>query len=166
MPLFSSAVSVLPEGFFLVALRIFFSFNYSLCYSRSMDCSWRYSLFLSFLLPVLYVCPSCCFWVTSSHLSAHTPWVLYHVILFLFLFKIASTCTCVLFLQLYPTICHPMDCSPWGSSVQVIFQARILEWVAISSPGDLSDPGLEPMSSALIDGFFITEPPEKPIISK
>ena len=29
--------------------------------------------------------------------------------------------------------CNPMDCSPPGSSVHGIFQARILEWVAISS---------------------------------
>ena len=35
------------------------------------------------------------------------------------------------------------------SSVHGIFQARILEWVAISSPGDLPDPGIEPGSPAL-----------------
>ena len=29
-------------------------------------------------------------------------------------------------------LCDPMDWSPLGSSVQGIFQARILEWVAIS----------------------------------
>ena len=34
--------------------------------------------------------------------------------------------------QLCPTLCDPMDCSPPGSSVHGIFQARILEWVAIS----------------------------------
>ena len=33
--------------------------------------------------------------------------------------------------QLYPTPCDPMDCSPPGSSVHGIFQARVLEWVAI-----------------------------------
>ena len=32
---------------------------------------------------------------------------------------------------LHPTLCHPMDCSPPGSSVHGILQARILEWVAI-----------------------------------
>ena len=32
----------------------------------------------------------------------------------------------------YPTLCDPMDCSPPGSSVHRISQARILEWVAIS----------------------------------
>ena len=30
------------------------------------------------------------------------------------------------------TLCDPMDCSPPGSSIHGIFQARILEWVAIS----------------------------------
>ena len=35
-------------------------------------------------------------------------------------------------LQLCPTLYNPMDCSPPGSSVHGILQARILEWVAIS----------------------------------
>ena len=34
--------------------------------------------------------------------------------------------------QLGPTLCDPMDCSPPDFSVHEIFQARILEWVAIS----------------------------------
>ena len=34
--------------------------------------------------------------------------------------------------QLCTTLCDPMDCSPPGSSIHGIFQARILEWVAIS----------------------------------
>ena len=40
-------------------------------------------------------------------------------------------CVCV-HAQLCPTLCNPMDRSPPGSSVHGIFQARILEWVAIS----------------------------------
>ena len=39
---------------------------------------------------------------------------------------------CVLVTQSCPTLCNPMDCSPPGSSVHGIFQARLLEWVAIS----------------------------------
>ena len=31
-----------------------------------------------------------------------------------------------------PTLCNPMDCSLPGSSIHGIFQARVLEWVAIS----------------------------------
>ena len=33
--------------------------------------------------------------------------------------------------QSCPTLCNPMDCSLPGSSIHAIFQARILEWVAI-----------------------------------
>ena len=36
-------------------------------------------------------------------------------------------------LQLCPTLCDPIDGSPPGSSVPGILQARILEWVAVSS---------------------------------
>ena len=36
-------------------------------------------------------------------------------------------------LQSCPTLCNPMDNSPLGSSIHGILQARILEWVAISS---------------------------------
>ena len=34
--------------------------------------------------------------------------------------------------QSCPTLCDPMDCSPAGSSVHGIFQARVLEWGAIA----------------------------------
>ena len=33
--------------------------------------------------------------------------------------------------QLCPTLCDPMDCSPPGSSIHGIFQARTLEWGTI-----------------------------------
>ena len=38
----------------------------------------------------------------------------------------------VLVTQLCLTLCDPMDCSQPGSTIHGIFQARILEWVAIS----------------------------------
>ena len=53
-----------------------------------------------------------------------------------------------------------MDCSPPGSSVHRIFQARILEWVQSSPPRDLPDPGIEPaslISLALAGEFFTTK---------
>ena len=39
---------------------------------------------------------------------------------------------CVLVTSSCLTLCNPIDCSPPGSSVHGILQARILEWVAIS----------------------------------
>ena len=43
----------------------------------------------------------------------------------------------------------PIDCSPPGSSVHGILQARILEWVASSSSRGSSNSGIEPGSAAL-----------------
>ena len=50
-----------------------------------------------------------------------------------------------------------MDCSPPGSSVHWILQARILEWVAMPVSR-----GSSRTSPALTVGFFTTEPPGKP----
>ena len=44
------------------------------------------------------------------------------VLLYICVFVCAQSCL---------TLCDPMDCSPPGSSAHGIFQARILEWVAI-----------------------------------
>ena len=58
-----------------------------------------------------------------------------------------------------------MNCSPAGSSVLGISQARILEWGAILPPGDLPDPGTEPtspVSPALQVDSLPTELPGKP----
>ena len=46
--------------------------------------------------------------------------------------SILFLCVSVLVAQLCLTLCHPMDCNLLGSPVHGIFQARILEWVAIS----------------------------------
>ena len=54
----------------------------------------------------------------------------------------------------------PMDCSPQGSSVHGTFQAGIMELVAMPSPENLPDPGIEPGSlvlqvdSCTAGGFF------------
>ena len=55
-----------------------------------------------------------------------------------------------------------MDCSLSGSFVHGIFQAKVLEWVAIPSPGDLPEPGIEPRSPALQADALPSEPPGKP----
>ena len=57
-----------------------------------------------------------------------------------------------------PTLCDPMDCSPPGSSVHGIFQAGILEWVAISSSRGSSHPRGQTCVSCIADGFFTTKP--------
>ena len=54
-----------------------------------------------------------------------------------------------------------MDCSLPGSSVHGIFQARVLEWIAFPSPGDLP---AEPESPTLQAGTLPSKPPGKSAI--
>ena len=62
--------------------------------------------------------------------------------------------------QLRLTLWEPLDCSPPVSS-HGILQARVLEWVAISTPGDLPRPGFKPGSPALQADSLPSEPPGK-----
>ena len=68
----------------------------------------------------------------------------------------------VLVAQSCSILCNQMDYSPPGSSVHIILQARILEWVAIPSPRDLPDPGIESGSPVLQVDSLLTESPRKP----
>ena len=63
----------------------------------------------------------------------------------------------------YYTLSNPMVCSLPGSSVQEILQAKILEWVAVPSPLDLPDAGIEPGSPALQADSLPSEPPGLPL---
>ena len=62
----------------------------------------------------------------------------------------------MLSLQSPPTLCDPVDCSPPGSSVHGILQARTLEWVAISFSGVYSRPRDRTLVSYIAGGFFTT----------
>ena len=59
------------------------------------------------------------------------------------------------------SLCDPMGCSPPGSSVHRILQARKLEWVAIRFFRDVPDPEMEPRSSALQADSLLSEIPGK-----
>ena len=61
--------------------------------------------------------------------------------------KVAQSC---------PTLCDPMD-----STVHGILQARMLEWVAFPSPGDLPNSGIELRSPALQVDSLSAEPQGK-----
>ena len=56
--------------------------------------------------------------------------------------------------QSYPTLRDPMDCSLPGSSVHGIFQARVLEWVAISFTKGSSWPGDETQVFCIVGRRF------------
>ena len=62
-----------------------------------------------------------------------------------------------------PTLCDLMDCSPPGSSVYGISQARILEWVAISFSRKSSRPRDLTRVSCVAGSFFTAESLQMPI---
>ena len=53
--------------------------------------------------------------------------------------------------QSCPTLCDPMDCSLPGSSVRGIFQAIVLEWIAISFSRGSSQPRERTWVSRIVD---------------
>ena len=61
--------------------------------------------------------------------------------------------------------CVRLFATPWTvahqASVHGIFQARILEWVAISFSRDVPNPGIEPGSPTLQADTLLSEPPGK-----
>ena len=85
----------------------------------------------------------------SEPRSLHLVWVCW-LCLMDFLPVCAQSC---------PTVCGPMDCTQRGSSLHGIFQARILEWVAISYSRGFSwlrDRTLVSCISELVRRFFTT----------
>ena len=70
----------------------------------------------------------------------------------------------VLVAQSRQTVCNTMDCSPPGSSIHGILQARILEWVAMPFSRESSqhrDRTCGSCGSCIEGKFFTTEPPGK-----
>ena len=78
-----------------------------------------------------YLIANCFFWTEGQYMNEKKSWE------FCLLSPKACTCMCA---QSCPTLCNPMDCSPPGSSFHGISQARILEWVPISSFRGSSQP--------------------------
>ena len=84
---------------------------------------------------LLQLCPTLCDPIDGSPTRLHHPWdspgkntgVGCHFLLQCLKVKSESEVA-----QSFPTLSDPMDCSPPGSSVHGIFQARVLEWVAIA----------------------------------
>ena len=68
--------------------------------------------------------------------------------------KFNFVCVCVLVAQSCPTLCDPMDCSPPGSSVHGVLQARILGWVAIPVSKGSSPLGHRVWVSCIAGIFF------------
>ena len=59
------------------------------------------------------------------------------------------------------TVYEPMDCSLPDSSIHGILQARMLEWIAISSSRGFPNPGIEPRSLPFQVVSLLSKPPGK-----
>ena len=75
--------------------------------------------------------------VSESDMTEHTHWYI--------LSEVAQSCL---------TLCYPVDCSPPGSSVHGILQARILEWVAIPFSSGSSQPRDRTQVSRIVGRCF------------
>ena len=107
----------------------------------------------------------CHFLLQGSSLGLqHCRWILYHLSLQGSqegaLPPAAAAADAALSPQSGPTLCNTVDCSLPGSSVHGTLEARILEWIAMPSSGDLPDPGIEPGSPASQADSLLLLPPE------
>ena len=62
-----------------------------------------------------------------------------------------------------PTLCGPVDCIPQGSSIHRFCRQEYWSGFPFRSPGNLSAPGIEPMSLALRADSLSSEPARKPL---
>ena len=72
-------------------------------------------------------------------------------------------CCCFLVAQSCPTLCDSMGCSLPDSSVREFSKQEYWSGLPCPSPGDLSDPGIEPESPALGGRLLVLSHPRSPL---
>ena len=95
-------------------------------------------------LGMVLITASCTMSQTSIHISSGTLSDLISWICLSLPLLVAHLC---------PTLCDPMGCSPPGSSVHGILQARILEWVAMPFSRESSRPRYQTFVSCIAGRF-------------
>ena len=103
-----------------------------------------------------YTCVPCSLWLSILNIAVCTWDIIFNIHIYSIFWKWKSLS--------HVWLCDAMDCSLPGSSVHGLLQARILEWVTIPSPGDLSNPGIEPRSPTLQEDSLPSESPGKPYV--
>ena len=126
-------------GVLQFSIKAFFTFLKSFLEKDSLVLFSKKNLFRKDSLCCIYVYLSVTLVISSQH-----PITLYsHMFI--------TICSDA---QLCPTLCNPTDCSPPGSSVQGLLQARILDWVAISFSRGSSLFRDQTWVSCIASGFF------------
>ena len=88
--------------------------------------------YLFYYLGILFNVYTCIYYICTYMYFIHI-YIFMHIYTYLYTYMYAAAAAKSL--QSCLILCDPMDCTPPGSSVHGILQARILEWVAISNPG-------------------------------
>ena len=105
----------------------------------------------------LLSCPMISLWDNLTNFLGFKPYTLW-INMYFFLQNDSSFLSmdvyCVLVTQSCLTLCDPTDCSPLGSSVHRISQARILQWVAFPVSRGSSPPRDRTQVSCLADRSF------------
>ena len=104
--------------------------------------------FIMFVRVIMLLCDAI---INSFPLLCSIPFYEYSVEIML----VAQSC---------PALCNPMDCSLRGSSIHGIFQARVLEWVAISFSRGSSQSRDGTWVFCLAGEFFTTDSSGKSLI--
>ena len=99
--------------------------------------------------------------LTCRHTHTHTHTHIYihiymhtYICIHTHIYTYICMCMCKV-TQSYLTLCDPVDCSPPGSSVHGILQARILEWIAMSFSSRSSQPRDRTQVSCIAGRRFI-----------
>ena len=101
--------------------------------AKGMKPVWKATCYM---IPTIYILDKAKLWEKIKGWSWGRGWIdgaqQNFRIIELFLHDTVMMDACMHVCSPCPTLCYPMDCSPPGSSVHGISQARILEWVAVS----------------------------------
>ena len=159
----SSFISI----YIFIYLSIYLYINWELWVNTKPLISVQHHRFYCFSFDIYYfifwhwetrlILSTCTSLFVQSSISDHFQ--IYAIIFTFDMPRILSTlmvCVCVLVAQLCLTLGKPMDCSPPGSSVHGMLQARIMEWVAISFSRGSSWSRDRTLVSCIAGRFFTT----------
>ena len=113
-------------------------------------CWWARGSVWVGLLKFFYLCV-CLFYFNIFYIFISTYIFNY---IYIYIYMYTCVCVCVLVAQSCSVLCDPIDCSPPGSSVHGMLQARILKWIAILFSKGSSQP--RDQTQVCIAGRFFT----------
>ena len=146
MPILQSQPDLLSQNFWEWAPAIYFKKPSRRRESRWCRSKWTWSTSFSAHASRIHL--------QMEQFSKNTSWMLAGAMLITVCPGLCFGVLVLLVTKSYRTLCDPVDCSPPGSSVHWVFQARILEWVAIPFSRGSSWPRDWTQVFCIVGGFF------------